>query len=103
MKKNYVFRMTKRARRLEMEGVLAMLYEIATDMQCSDDSSDSGDDEPLMVGSDDQFSDLDTEGTTPLFLLFIRAGVYKYSLTNVDMLCSSILDAYKKRDKIIHG
>ena len=30
-----------------------------------------------MVSSDDQFSDLDTEGTTPLILLFIRAGVYK--------------------------
>ena len=74
-----------------MEEVLEMLYESTTDMQCSDDSSDSsddssdssddssdsGDDEPMMVGSDDQFSDLDTEGTTPLILLFIRAGVYK--------------------------
>ena len=69
--------MIKQARRLETEVVLAMLYESTTDMQCSDDSSDSGDDEPTTVGSDDQFSDLDTEGTTPLILLFIRAGVYK--------------------------
>ena len=51
-----------------------MLYESTTDMQCSDDSSDSGDDEPMMVGSDDQFSDLDTEGTTLLILLFIKGG-----------------------------
>ena len=69
--------MTKRARRLETEEVLAMLYESTTGMQYSDDSSDSGDDEPTMVGSDNQFSNLDTEGTMPLILLFIRAGVYK--------------------------
>ena len=31
----------------------------------------------MMVGSDDQFSDLDMEGTMPLIFLFIRAGVYK--------------------------
>ena len=45
--------------------------------QYSDYSSDSGDDEPMMVGSDDQFSNLDMVGTTPLILLFIRAGIYK--------------------------
>ncbi|KAL5491023.1 hypothetical protein EMCRGX_G016237 [Ephydatia muelleri] len=55
--------MAKRALRLQTEEVLKMLYESTTDMQCSDYSSDSGDDEPMMVGSDDQFSDLDTEDT----------------------------------------
>ena len=50
-----------------------MLDDTTTDIQCCDDS---GDDERMMVGSDDHFSDLETKGTTPLIvLLFI--GVSK--------------------------
>ena len=46
--------MAKRARRLQTEEVLEMLYETTTDMRCSDYSSDSGpgDGETKMVGSD---------------------------------------------------
>ena len=67
-----LYRMSKRARRLQTDEVLEMLNDNTLDMQCSDDS---GDDELMMVGSDDEFSDLEMEGTTPLIvILFIMAS-----------------------------
>ena len=66
-----LYRMSKRARRLQTDEVLEML-DNTLDMQCSDDS---GDDDLMMVGSDDEFSDLEMEGTTPLIvILFIMAS-----------------------------
>ena len=51
--------------RLQTDKVLETLDD-TVDMQCSDDS---GDDDLMMVGSDDQFSDLEKEGTTPLIVI----------------------------------
>ena len=56
-----LYRMSKRARRLQTDEVLEML-DNTLDMQCSDDN---GDDDLMMVGSDDEFSDLEMEGTAP--------------------------------------
>ena len=50
-----LYRMSKRARRLQTDEVLEMLDDDTVDMHCSDDS---GDDDLMMIGSDDQFSDL---------------------------------------------
>ena len=64
-----LYSMSKRARRLQTDEVLEMLDDNTLDMQCS---NDSGDDDLLMVGSDD---DLEMEGTTPLIVaLFIMAS-----------------------------
>ena len=43
-----------------------MLDDNTVDMQCSDDS---GDDNVMMVGSDNEFSDLEMEGTAPLIVI----------------------------------
>ncbi|KAL5509954.1 hypothetical protein EMCRGX_G005408 [Ephydatia muelleri] len=67
--------MSKRARRLQTDEVLEML-DNTLDMQCSDDS---GDDDLMMVGSDDEFSDLEMED-----------------------MPRSILDAYMQMDDIMH-
>ena len=72
-----------------------MLDDNSADLHFSDDSygdevlerlddscGDSGDDEPMMVGSDDQFSnrELETEGTTPLIV--IKVGVFHYFIAS---------------------
>ena len=68
-----------------------MLDDNSADLHFSDDSygdevlerlDDSGDDEPMMVGSDDQFSnlELETEGTTPLIV--IKVGVFHYFIAS---------------------
>lgn len=44
------------------EDVLRLLDDCGSDIE---GNSDSGDDEPMMVDSDDQFSDLETEGSCP--------------------------------------
>ena len=51
--------------RLQTDEVLEMLDD-TVDKQCSDNS---GDDDLMMVGCDDQFSDLEKEGTTPLIVI----------------------------------
>ena len=65
MERALLYRMSRRARRLQTDDVLEMLDDNTLDMQCSDNS---GDDDVMMVGSDDEFSDLDMEGTTPLVI-----------------------------------
>ena len=51
-----------------------MLDDNTLDMQCSDDS---GDDDLMMVGSDDEFSDLEMEGIN---CNIIYNGIYRTSL-----------------------
>ena len=45
-----------------------MLDDTTTDIQYCDDS---GDDELRMIDSDDQFSDLESIGTTPLIVIVV--------------------------------